>query len=127
MALQGRSFFLSPSHNLFIFQKLKPDPQREAWLFCYVCRERERNQATSVFITALKHIYIAVGEEEARTVHCLIINLNILFVAAGERERKTGVRVFGRAGVFVLFFFVGFFCQRKDQIQQCISVSLNTF
>lgn len=52
MDLQGRSFFLSPSHNLFIFQKLKPDPQWGARLFCYVCnesaREREREEAGQI-------------------------------------------------------------------------------
>lgn len=62
-----QEFFLSPSHNLFIFQKLKPDPQRGAQLFCYVCSEREKKQARSVFIIALKHLDSGLREEEGES------------------------------------------------------------
>lgn len=71
-----QEFFLSPSHNLFIFQKLKPDPQRGARLFCCVCSEREEGSRPDQYLSELQDTYIVDGEgtreRERENLQCLL-------------------------------------------------------
>lgn len=88
-----QEFFLSPSHNLFIFQKLKPDPQRGVRLFCYVCSERERKQARAVCLIALKHLYTGLREEEGErerepALFTVWMLLHVLHVAERDGVRR---------------------------------------